>query len=385
MVDIAGKYVAMGNLYIHEHLEAIPGQVRAGMSVCLMLGVVLLARWQPCPGSELLILERSLVALGSAGFGSQLLGRLKVGKHHLTGISFLSLFVLVFFSSFTLKGLDRCNEGMLRGRVLLGGQPLKEAIVHFPNQDLKDRTTMGGHFDLHLSRPLDTDSLSLRVQYKRIDTLINLKEIGAEQESGSLVILLPDTLPLLTRAIAKRELEKQIPLYPTPAFHPFHGNECNLDCILDCYKPYDQIPKKHRNNWYMVYPNGKLEFQKRLLAHGIREAKQLEPYSAHQFTDFTAIMIECVHEEDVRYLLEYAFINNRQVTFTNVSVMPGSGNQRIVTGDCNENIRAVHVRLKWPFQDTLKIRTMTFYGFLPTDDYVFHFKEGKWQLQYRYH
>lgn len=388
VTEIAGKYVSLGNIYINKTVEFLPPALRMSINGLLIILSIIASALVPCPAKALYITETACLSIGCAGMGSQTLGQVSIGRHHFSGIVFLALFALIFYSPLPDKMFDRCSDLLLSGRVLMGNSPLKGAKVWLPEHAREDITNARGEFDIRLDHKIDQELTKVHISFNHIDTEIALARSVLDMDEMFLVPL-PDTITTLNREISKKVILEEIHSFRKAvlaAIHTrmleFEGTETGLAQICNAYRGYERISANYRNEFEFEGYTTHLEYRKNLLENGISQAAQPEPYLAHQIKNHQAMLLMLDTSNKPRFIMDYVFLNKDTTCIRNLRLEKISHTSYKAFTELENNLLAVSVHLEHSnHTDFLKKRRMTFYGFLPQEEFTLQFEEGKWKIE----
>lgn len=351
-----------------------------------LIAVVLFVLFVPCPTTPQLFVLRMVLAVGFAAICSAAVEQAQVNHHRIRGSStLLALLLLTLLNPLKAISVGNCNISILHGKVMLEGRPLEGARIQLSETATTDLSNGSGQFTMRLPEALPYDSIHLEVSYEGLtqNYVLHVQDLHHTQ-----LVQFDDTITPLTELhirLLVEELsqahEQRIAAELRSLKAQADGDLIEMGRLESYYLPFER-PNKKRNYYHFESPTQHLTYQTNLLKAGVAQAELLDPYSRHGFEQCEPLLLDHEPPGDQHFKLSYILVNKKALRIRKCPTRKLDIGLYRVDVTYGQYIRMVHVELEWQMIDNelAHVRTMTFYGFLPHEQYYATFKNGHWKL-----
>ncbi|MEQ8910297.1 MAG: hypothetical protein RIC95_13950 [Vicingaceae bacterium] len=333
-----------------------------------------------CPTTEQITVLRAALAIAVTGLFASIFSKWSENKTEFKLGLLLTLFLAVYlFNPVGLASSSTCTPYLfVNGKLSLGDDPLEGAQVSLPYHDYKTLSNGAGEFALRWNREEAQDSLLVAVKANGIDTSFYWLTNSAELRVQLKDTILPITKSILTELVDQRigRLEKHM----QAQYRKWEAQApISLARLISFYKPFEEKENYKRNYFHFYGLENELEYRKNLKSAGIIEVKELKPYQKHLFDSCDIYLLK--HHAFPEYHLEYLMVNREPLSYKVPQAQQVNDDYYTAKVAYQANIRCVRVKLECSANtDHYKIRQIEFYGFLPLEEYDFHFQHGEWKI-----
>lgn len=394
---VLGKYIALGNQQFNIWVRFIPSTWAFALGAIFLPASIGITFLVECPSFELVrglrmtfSIALALLATGIIGSKGNASASSK-GDHKLLvqwrGTITVGIFVLTyFFTPPSLIAKNPCADGLIiQGRVLLGHEPMPNAVVRIPSVHLEDRTNSLGEFYLPIATDDAVHPLKLMIEYPGNDTSFNVNPHDLPEK---LVINLPDTLVALTPELIQSAIDNHLTQLQKwiNDEHQIRlqngGHSSSLKEIIQAYRPYEQRQPGGDNFIFYHRSTETLDSQTSIKKAGV-PIKPFAPYDEHFLQRYRAFIWNPVAPKKSTsnyFSLQYAMVNLAPLSFKIDHQEKVSKTKHQITVTYQNPVRLIHAKLE--FGDTpqqFKKRKIRHYGVFPREQHTLIFQDGIWQ------
>lgn len=386
---IRSKYLAMRDMVVTIINDFLSGRMTIVVGLLILVPVVLLTMAYPCPSKSQFLIIRLLLAAGIAcvmlGFVT-LFSDTKSASYIKAGISIV-IFTIAFYTNPAMMVVtDDChlNYDFIEGHVVLAGKPVEGATLSISEQDHLSQTNSAGQFFLPFYRNRPAENRSVRLQWNRFDTLVNLAK---SQPDGLIRIELPAYVQRPPKYAMEKIVQERVRKCNEwiMASHQgyldrYHGQEeVTLKQLIRNCAPYEKINSRYGNDYEFTNGHSHVKFRKNLVQIGIHpndfklensfRLEYYKPFLLKKKTDKKAFNIT------------YSLFNDREAGADILSVLPQPDGTCHVLVSYEEPVRYLFVTQRYNGETRWhRQRRMQFMGFMPTETLVLERRNGQWKL-----